>query len=689
MRPSPLFLVSAVSAILGVSVARAQTTFTVNATTDTNPNGPGVGSGSSGDLRYCIDQANALSLSGQTVTINFNLPANSALDVLNLLPPLNPGRNGQLGANNNRLLIDGSTATNLTIGGNNLGTGIFAAYAGGITIKDVTLAGGYAKGGNGAGGGGGGAGLGGGLLVNSLANVTLQSVTFENCQAYGGAGSQSGQISSGGGGGTNGGNNGANGGGGGLGGNGDYGGGVGATGGGFNGTVYTTGGAGQFTNGASGGLGYNIPTVAGGPNGGGGGGGNAPGGGGVGGGNGSAGGNAGAGGFGGGGGRGAANGGVFGGGGSGGSGGFGGGGGGAGAPGGFGGGGGSNFPGLGGFTAGGFGAGAGISAPIYGAYSGGGLGAGGVAFVRAGGSLTLVDPVFTGSFAATGGPAGGGIAGAGMGIGQGLFLGGNVTINLSAGNTQTYTTDFLGGRGTQPASNDPTNDAVGALDKIGPGTLVFAGPNSYAGGTTIDEGTLRVANTTGSATGPGAVAFPGTLAGGNGGTSFSDSTQGFISGAVSVQGGGTLAPGVNGPGLLSVAGGVTMKTASIWSIDLASHISRTGATPADVNTNDRVVTPLDILFGNSLTIPIDGGGQSFANGSTYDYFIGRDDGLVGGLPANVTFEPTNFASPVDPSEFALLRSADGQGIILTFRPVPEPGNLALLGAAALIGWRWR
>src|SRR5947209_3752856 len=97
--------------------APTQTTFTVTATTDANPTGLGVGSGSTGDLRYCIHQANALSLSGQTVTINFNLPANSTVSVASMLPPLNPGRNGQLGPNTNSLLIDGSTATNLAIDG--------------------------------------------------------------------------------------------------------------------------------------------------------------------------------------------------------------------------------------------------------------------------------------------------------------------------------------------------------------------------------------------------------------------------------------------------------------------------------------------------------------------------------------------------------------------------------------------
>jgi hypothetical protein len=75
---------------------------------------------------------------------------------------------------------------------------------------------------------------------------------------------------------------------------------------------------------------------------------------------------------------------------------------------------------------------------------------------------------------------------------------------------------------------------------------------------------------------------------------------------------------------------------------------------------------------------------------TYDYFIGRDAGAVGGLPGNVTFVPTNFGNPVNSSDFGLTRSADGATIILTYIAVPEPGSLVLAGlAAGVAGWRLR
>jgi autotransporter-associated beta strand protein len=317
------------------------------------------------------------------------------------------------------------------------------------------------------------------------------------------------------------------------------------------------------------------------------------------------------------------------------------------------------------------------------------MGAGGAAFVRAGGSLTLIDPVFAGTVSATGGASGGGQATAGQGIGQGLFLGGTTTLTVSAGNTLTLGgSDFVGGRGTQPASADPTNDAVGPLFKAGTGTLVLGGPNSYAGGTAVTAGTLRAANPTGSATGPGAVtvASGGMLAGGTGGGSaspFADSTQGFLAGPVTVQSGGAVAPGAGGPGLLTVTGSVTFQTGSAFAVDLATKNARVGAAPADVNTYDRVKTAADILFGAGLEVDVNGGGQAFTPGGTYDFFIGRDAGTVGGLPASVTIVPTNFASPVSPNDFVLSRSADLHSLILTFTPVPEPGSLLLAAAAAV------
>jgi hypothetical protein len=86
------------------------------------------------------------------------------------------------------LVINGSN--NAILDGGNTVRGLFA-YAGNLTVNNLTIQNTQAQGG--AGGtagfaGGGGAGLGGGLFVGANANVTLNSVSFSNNQALGGAG---------------------------------------------------------------------------------------------------------------------------------------------------------------------------------------------------------------------------------------------------------------------------------------------------------------------------------------------------------------------------------------------------------------------------------------------------------------------------------------------------------------------
>jgi hypothetical protein len=103
------------------------------------------------------------------------------------------------------------------------------------------------------------------------------------------------------------------------------------------------------------------------------------------------------------------------------------------------------------------------------------------------------------------------------------------------------------------------------------------------------------------------------------------------------------------------------------------------------------VTAGTLLFGGALTMPIDGGGLTFLNGKTYDFFIGRDSG--GGLPMAEIFMPTDFNAPEPPDggQFSLVRSWDGNSVILRYTPgVPELGSLALLASAAVVGgWRLR
>ena len=83
---------------IAVNVQATANTYTVNATTDT-----GSGSGLSGDLRYCITQAN----SNPGSTINFSVAANSTITLSSNMVPIQTN-----------MTIDGSGSSGLKIDGN-------------------------------------------------------------------------------------------------------------------------------------------------------------------------------------------------------------------------------------------------------------------------------------------------------------------------------------------------------------------------------------------------------------------------------------------------------------------------------------------------------------------------------------------------------------------------------------------
>jgi hypothetical protein len=198
----------------------APATFTVTLPTDSGPTNSLItplGPGTVGDLRNAIYQAdqspdadNVIDLSGVSGTI----------DLAAMLPPI-------FTLNGGSLTIIGSGQNHLTISGGGAVRPFFI-LEGDVSISNLTIANGLAKGGNGGPGAGGGAGLGGGLLIDGTlgaTTVSLTKVTFDNNQAVGGNGT-----------------NGVTGGGGGAGGNGGT------------GVAYTSdgGGGGFFGNGGNG-----------------------------------------------------------------------------------------------------------------------------------------------------------------------------------------------------------------------------------------------------------------------------------------------------------------------------------------------------------------------------------------------------------------------------------------------------
>ncbi|MBB2972341.1 autotransporter outer membrane beta-barrel domain-containing protein [Mesorhizobium sp. RMAD-H1] len=428
-----------------------------------------------GSLSWAIAQANA----GGNKTIAFDPAAFTGTD-----PKLTmTGTNVQTPRISAGVTIDGSDVPGLTIDGSNEREIFFVRpdnpNSGNridVTIRNLSLVNGRAKGGdgnlgvNGSGyASGGGMGAGGALFAGDGSDVTLDNVDVEGNTAQGGKGETVTQSicctpTGAGGGGLNGGNGETN--------TGGVGGGGGGTGAGANAANNHGGGPNGGTQGGGNGGDYS-----------GGGGGNN--------------GNGGNGGFGGGGGGGSGNGGV--GPAKGGNGGFGGGGGGAsgiagtedrGGDGGFGGGGGGGTSRAGESSKSKYGGGAG--GPNNG---GGGAGFGGGVFGENGSTIS-----YKGNSRSSGNSAIGGSGyHSGLGLGSGIFLNGRTNATFIAGQGETITvnddiaSDSYNGPGN--ANNpDPAGDGIdGGVVKNDRGMLVLRGNNSYAGGTRINQGTVNVA----------------------------------------------------------------------------------------------------------------------------------------------------------------------------------------------------
>ncbi|HEX8912941.1 MAG TPA: autotransporter-associated beta strand repeat-containing protein, partial [Humisphaera sp.] len=136
-----------------------------------------------------------------------------------------------------------------------------------------------------------------------------------------------------------------------------------------------------------------------------------------------------------------------------------------------------------------------------------------------------------------------------------LASAGSLTIAGNLNPTTTSRALYLRGNGTGTISGVVANGSTAALPvtrDAGTGTWVLSGANTYSGATSVTAGTLLanapIVGTASSATGTGAVTASG--AGTIGGT-------GGILGTLTVNPGGTVAPGSGGIGTLSVAGAVT------------------------------------------------------------------------------------------------------------------------------------
>ena len=142
-------------------------------------------------------------------------------------------------------------------------------------------------------------------------------------------------------------------------------------------------------------------------------------------------------------------------------------------------------------------------------------------------------------------------------------------FDLTIGSLEGEGTVTLGGHALIIGSNNLSTifsgliqdgTGIGAIAKIGTGTLTLTGANTYTGGTTVSSGILFVSNISGSGTGTGAVNVNADTLGGSG----------IIAGAVTVGTnsgtGAFLAPskGIKKPATLTIQGALTLNDDSTY-----------------------------------------------------------------------------------------------------------------------------
>ena len=159
----------------------------------------------------------------------------------------------------------------------------------------------------------------------------------------------------------------------------------------------------------------------------------------------------------------------------------------------------------GGLSAGNGGEGGGSGSSGKGNGGGGGAGLGGAIFVNSGGSLTFLDSVSTSNSSVIGGN-GGGVAAGGTTAGADIFVissdsGNTITFSPPASTTVTINNSISDDSPISLSSTSKNGFVRGSgvgtsLLVNGNGTVVLKGANTYSGPTTVNNGTLNIANDT-------------------------------------------------------------------------------------------------------------------------------------------------------------------------------------------------
>jgi len=318
-----------------------------------------------------------------------------------------------------------------------------------------------------------------------------------------------------------------------------------------------------------------------------------------------------------------------------------------------------------------------------------------VLFTGVGGSVTTNEPFRLSGAGSSNGGAISVLAGATPTISGPVTLIGETTLTVSGTSGVTYNNanaitsasnqnlTLQGGApstGTGGTISGVINLGTGSLTKAQGGTWTLSSPtgNSYSGGTIINSGTIYANNTSGSALGTGAVTVIGGTLGGTG----------SIAGAVTVNSGGSVSPGMSVESL--EVGSLTFNNGSsfVYEIDSAAGTAdlvtsklvptvSTGDLNIDTTENSVVTLARSDLAGTSVNLA----GTKFTlinyegawNGGT---FAGLPDGgYIIGLGLNDW--QINYADSTPG-----VNNPGGTGMFVTITAAVPEASSVLFGALA-------